>query len=277
MGGSAFVNQCFREFHRFDLNQPANKDFYLQLLHNPALVGLNEDDLVGKTQQQRIEMIVGEYLAQIGLLVNKLAGDLVFASRWGDSESEWFDHRLHLLDPEKWFTDFWAASADNIIGVLPLGGTLLNLCSGDGFYDYYFYRKRAGEIVAVELNREALEHARRLHSAPNITYLQESVLTYDPPEGYFDVVVIRGAIEHFNRQDQCTIMQKAAKALKVGGWFCGDTPARRENNQKHLSMHEFEWADEQEMKRELGSVFQHIETGTLVSEKVTTLFWRCRK
>lgn len=277
MSENDFLNQCFKEFHRFDLNQPANRDFYLHLLNNPALVGLSESDLAGKSPQQRIEVILGEYLVKIGQHVNKLAGDLIFAHQWGDNESEWFDHRLHLLDPEQWFTDFWAASADNIIGVLPLQGKLLNLCSGDGFYEYYFYRKRAGEILSIELNREALEHARRLHSAPNITYLQENVLTFEPSESCFDVVVIRGAIEHFDRQGQYTIMQKAMKALKPGGWFCGDTPARRENNQKHLSAHEFEWSDEREMKQELGRVFQHVETGTLVSEKVTTLFWRCRK
>ena len=277
MNENDFISQCFKEFHRFDLNQPANRDFYLHLLNNPDVIGLSEAELAGKSQQKRIEMVVGEYCAQIGLMVNKLAGDLLFDSRWGDSESEWFDHRLHLLDPDKWFTDFWAASADNIIGVLPLGGKLLNLCSGDGFYDYYFYRKRAGEIISVELNQEALDHARRLHSAPNIKYIQGNVLTFDPPDSYFDVVMIRGAIEHFDQQGQHIIMQKDAKALKSGGWFCGDTPARRENNQKHLSLHEFEWADEREMKQELGSVFRHIETGTLVSEKVTTLFWRCRK
>lgn len=271
------IYKFIREFHRFDLDNADNRVFFVNLINNPDIIGLSESELSGKSDQQRIEMIVGEYFAAIGQYVNKLAGELLLKSQWGYKEPEWFDHRLHLLDPDKWFTDFWAASADNVIGVLPLRGKLLNLCSGDGFYDYYFYSKRADEIISVELSEEPLNHAKRLHSAANIKYLQESVLTFEPSESYFDVVMIRGAIEHFSRQAQHLIMKKALMALKPGGWFCGDTPARRYDNSKHLSHHEYEWADEKEMKQELGHYFQHIETSSLISDRVTTLFWRCRK
>lgn len=271
------INRQLKEFHRLDLDHPENKNFFRHLLDNPQDVGLSEADLAGKSEQRRSSLIYGEYFAKVGLIVNKLAGDLLFKSQWDGRESEWFDHRLHLLDPDKWFTDFWVASADNVIGVLPLRGKLLNLCSGDGFYDYHFYSKRAGEILSVELNEEPLNQARRLHSSPNIKYMQKNVLTFDPPESYFDVVVIRGAIEHFSRHDQHVIMEKALKALKPEGWFCGDTPARRLDNSKHLTLHEFEWADEREMRQELSHCFQYIETSSLISDRVTTLFWRCRK
>ncbi|MGE3550307.1 MAG: methyltransferase domain-containing protein [Geobacter sp.] len=271
------IGSSLKAFHRFDFEHPDNRSFYLSLLNNPQFVGLSEADLIGKTVQQRNALILGEYFVQVGSYVNKLAGGLLFNCQWGGRESEWFDHRLHLLDPEKWFSDFWTASADNIIGVLPQHGKMLNLCSGDGFYDYYFYRKRVAEIIAVELDDEPYRHALRLHSAPNIRYLKDNVLTYQPPESYFDVVTIRGAIEHFSRQDQQVIMRKAHAALKPGGWFCGDTPARRQDNRKHLSHHVCEWADEREMRQELGHHFKHIETSTLASDLVTTLFWRCMK
>ena len=224
-----------------------------------------------------MEMIIGEYFAKIANDAGKIASELLFHAQWGHGTPEWFDHRHHLLDPEKRFTDYWTASADNVLSVLPLQGTLLDLCSGDGFYDFYFYRKRATEIVCVEINHEAHRQACRLHQAEGITHILQNVLTYPPKESYYDVVLIRGAIEHFSQEDQQIIFAKALNALKPGGWFCGDTVANAKSNQTLLAAHENEWADQVEMRQELEKVFDHVETSTLVSVDRDTLFWRCRK
>jgi MoaA/NifB/PqqE/SkfB family radical SAM enzyme/SAM-dependent methyltransferase len=263
-------------FHRLDVGDPANAAFYDDLISKPDKFGLHGLVLDGKNEQQKRELILGEYYAQVAVRAGKIASDLLFKGQWTHETPEWFDHRHHLLNTERWFTDFWTASADNVIPVLPLGGKMLNLCSGDGFYDYYFYRKRASEIVCIEINEEAYRLAKRLHSAENIRYIKANVLTWDPPESYFDVVIIRGAIEHFAPQDQAIIFQSAARALKPGGWFCGDTPAKKTGG-KHLSWHQHEWADEAEMRNALSTCFNHVQTGTLASKEVISLFWRCRK
>jgi cyclopropane fatty-acyl-phospholipid synthase-like methyltransferase len=158
-----------------------------------------------------------------------------------------------------------------------MGGRLLDLCSGDGFYDYYFYRRRASEIICLELNEIAYRYAVRLHSAPNIRHVNADVLHYEFPENYFDVVTIRGAIEHFTQENQQIIFQKALRALKPGGWFCGDTVANADKHFKMLEAHEFEWADEDEMRVELRRAFEHVETSTLVSQDRVTILWKCRK
>lgn len=197
-------------------------------------------------------------------------------SQWGYNKPEWFDHRHHLLNPEKYFTDFWTASADNVLKVLPLKGKLLDLCAGDGFYDYYFFRKRAQEITCVELNQGAYNQAIRLHKAEGIRYLLEDVLKFEPEQSYFDVVLIRGAIEHFSQENQQVIFRKALKALRPGGWFVGDTIANKSGNIL-LDAHEHEWADEVEMREELEKVFNIVETYSMESIERKTLFWRCRK
>jgi len=244
----------------------------------PQKIGLTHEDLTGKREQQKVELIIGEYFAKLAEMSGKIASELLFHAQWGYTEPEWFDHRHHILHTEKWFKDFWTASADNILRVLPLHGTLLELCSGDGFYDYHFYRKRAKEIVCVEINAEVFRHALRLHKAENITYIFQSVLEYQPKPSYYDVVAIRGAIEHFSQENQQLIFRKAKDALKPGGWFCGDTPANpKAADHKMLKAHEYEWADETEMRRELEKVFDHVETYSMVSADRTTLFWRCRK
>lgn len=223
------------------------------------------------------ELFVGEVFARLAAVHGKVAARLLFHAQWSYRTPEWFDHRLHLLDPELWFTDYWTASADNVLRVLPLRGRLLNMCSGDGFYDYWFYRRRASEIMCVEFNREAFDLAVRHHADARIRYVFADVLTCELPERHFDVVSIRGAIEHFKPADQIRLFKKCFEALKPDGWFCGDTPAKKTDGIRQLPSHEHEWSDEQEMRRALGEVFTSMETWSMISENRTTLFWRCRK
>ncbi len=226
---------------------------------------------------KRTDEEVGERFAKAAIACGRVAAAHLFRAEWYYAEPEWFDHRLHLLDPETHFNDFWTASADNVISILPLGGRLLDLCSGDGFYDYWFYRYRASLILSIERDPEVLQFAIKHHSHPNISYVHGDILTAEVQSGSFDTVVIRGAIEHFTRENQQRIFKKAWDALKPGGYFCGDTPAKRGEEIKALEAHEFEWRDEAEMRRELSGVFSNIQTRTLVSTYRTTLLWQCQK
>jgi SAM-dependent methyltransferase len=229
-------------------------------------------------KQQQQELILGEYFAELTKHCGKIASDLLFKSRWGYTPPEWFDHRHHLLHPERWFNDFWTLLAHNVLHKLPLHGTVLDLCSGDGFYGYHFFRKRAKEIVCVEFDEEVHRQAQRLHHADNITYVCGDVLKYEAPDEHYDVVSIRGAIEHFSQENQQRIFELAKKSLKVGGWFVGDTPANPNKLvTKDLPSHENEWADELEMRKELVCAFDCVETQTYESVDRTTLFWRCQK
>ena len=165
--------------------------------------------MTGKTDSQIRELIAGEALARLAMDAGRAASILLFKSQWGYQIPDWFDHRHHLLYPEKHCNDYWTVSADNIFKSLPLNGTLLDLCAGDGFYDYHFYRKRASRIVCVDINPAAYRQAMRLHRAESITYHLGNVVEYEPAENSFDVVAIRGAIEHFCERDQQAIFRKA--------------------------------------------------------------------
>jgi len=248
-----------------------------QISKSLHLLGLHERDLQGKTPEQRAHLAVGEYFAKIAEIAGRIASENLFKAQWELAKPDWFDHRHHLLNPEKHFTDYWTISPDNVLAKLPLNGKLLNLCCGDGFYDFHFYRKRAGEIVGVDINGEALGHAVRLHSSPGIAYLRQDVLAYEGKPNYFDVVCIRGAIEHFSRQDQQKLFHLALKNLKPGGWFCGDTVGNASQGSKIHEAHQFEWQDEEEMRRELEKVFPEAEVSTYTSKDRVTLLWQCQK
>jgi SAM-dependent methyltransferase len=244
---------------------------------DPSLVGLTAADLDGKDEAHVRDLALGERCYQLARAAGEVAHRLLFAAQWGRGSPDWMDHRHHYLGHADEWTDFWTISADNVIGVLPFGGSLLNLCAGDAFYDFYFWRRRATEIVCVDINPACHRHYLRLHQAPEITYRLADVLTFQAPADHFDVVVIRGAIEHFSQHDQQRIFRLAHAAMKPGGWFCGDTPAARDTGVKMLSEHEFEWRDADQMRLELSRVFGHVETQTLVSKERTTLLWRARR
>ncbi len=273
------VTESKNEFNILDyhkLNVMSN-EILMNLAQNPQIINLRMEDLAGKTDKQKMEFIAGEYFAKVAGYAGKIASELLFRSQWGYGDQDWFDHRHHLLDAEKHFTDFWTLSADNVLRVLPLNGKLLDLCAGDGFYDYYFYRKRASEITCVEMKNESFRYSVRLHSAENIKHLNEDVLVYEPEESYYDVVLIRGAIEHFSQEEQYVIFKKALKALKINGYFCGDTVANPASGQSLLPAHENEWKNEIEMRQELSKFFKHVETYSYESKERTTLFWQCKK
>jgi ubiquinone/menaquinone biosynthesis C-methylase UbiE len=234
--------------------------------------------------QQRGQYLIGEYFFALWKEIGQISSQLLSSAQWSYQTPEWFDHRHHFLFPERWLTDFVMESADNVLRALPVNGKLLNLCSGDGFYDYYFFRRRASEITGIEILDEPFKHAKRLHSASNIRYINGDIFDVPVKESYYDVVVIRGAIEHFSKSKQNEIFKIAYVALKDGGWFCGDTPQKRDiEDSKHLPTHEHEYDSEEDLCNSLSQVFHHVESMAYKSKDVpnfdsfTTLFWRCQK
>ena len=173
--------------------------------------------------------------------------------------------------------DHWFITAANVIQKLPLDGKVLDLCSGDGFFPFYFYRKRAKQVDCVEIQQQLHRHSLRLYNSEKINFICDSVIDYSPNPESYDVVVIRGAIEHFSEKNQKIIFKKAQQALKPKGWFIGDTPANPNKDNKMLNSHENEWADEAEMRKQLEPFFSLMETKTLVSSDRTNLFWCCQK
>lgn len=246
-----------------------------KVIQDPGLIGLSENNFLNMNADQRRLKIIGEYYYTIWKQLGYQAGEMLMMAHWGgEIKPNWFDHRMHLLQPAN-YVDYWTISSDLVLRSLPLNGRLLSLCSGDGFYESMFYSKRAGQIIAVDCNTQAITNAKTLYNLPNITWAERDILVGNFPSDYFDVVCIRGAIEHFSMENQLKIFELAKSALKPGGFFVGDTPAN--SGEKMHTDHENEWKDEAEMRELLSKVFSKIETFTFVSKDRTTLLWKCEK
>jgi SAM-dependent methyltransferase len=229
-------------------------------------------------------LFFGEICTRISRLTGDWAASSLFFAQWRLATPEWFDGRLSQLSPGKWGNDLHHIVYSNVLEVIPLGGRVLDICSGDAFIPYHIYSRRADQIVCVDYDPNAARHAIRYHSKPGIQYQHRSIFDFQWEDGWFDVVVIRGAIEHFTQQQQQEIFKLAKRFLKPGGYFCGDTPANAAANDRLLDSHEYEWRDEAQMREELSHVFSDIHTQVYVSREPidhstlrTSLIWRCRK
>lgn len=229
-------------------------------------------------------LIIGETFAFISKKSGVIGASLLFKAHWRFEEPEWFDKRISQLSPNRWGSNIDHVAYANILNVLPIEGKILDLCSGNAFLPYYIYSNRASEVVCVDNDYNAAQNALRLHRKPNIKYFYDDIFNFKWPENYFDVVVIRGAIEHFTQDQQHKIFKKAYGLLKPGGYFCGDTPAAFDREDKMLSSHEYEWQDEAQMTEELSSIFKNIDTKTFISKEPIdrktlrkTLLWSCKK
>lgn len=262
----------------------ALKPFVEYYVNNPGAMGINADEYSAMIPEQRKLFLEGEALYHIVREISVPASQRLFAAQWSFSAPEWYDHRHSWLDPDKWNHDFVDASVYNVLPRLPLGGSMLSLCCGDGFFEKHYYSKRCSSIVAVDKDRSALAYAARLHNAANINYRMSDVFELDFPDNSFDVVVMRSAIEHFTEVQQRNLSSSIKRWLKPGCWFVGDTPANPGHDESHklLEHHEHEWSSEREMREDLGKYFSEVVTSSIVSNESTanatrtTLFWACR-
>lgn len=255
----------------------SDDNLILELMRNPELAGLTREDLKGRSQDKALQLILGEYYARVAAHAGRMASQILMRAQTDDGASELYDHRHLVLDPVGRLNDSWALSVGNVVEALPMGGRLLDLCAGDAFSDYHLFRHRASRIVCVDVKPEPYQLYRRLYQAPNIEYLLSDVLGYEPDMGVYDVVAIQGAIGSFSREDRQRICGKAKKALKPGGWFCGDVQAESGLANRRPAATMEGWKDEAEMRNELSREFAQVETRTVVSKDRNTLLWRCRK
>ena len=101
-----------------------------------------------------------------------------YAVQWGiKPRPEWFDH---FLD-QYWQ---WAATNNSLWVergvfsrlVLKENSRMLEICCGDGFNARHFYSTRAKSIIALDFDEDAIPHAKRYNSAPNITFIKQDIV-----------------------------------------------------------------------------------------------------
>jgi SAM-dependent methyltransferase len=172
------------------------------------------------------------FLLPVGLITTLNAGlrrlaaaghQLQFVRQWR------IDMRVpHFFDP---FIDLywkWEKTRNpmswerGIFGLLAMkqGCRQLDLCCGEGFHTHRFYSGRAGSIVAMDYNREAIATARHKFQAPNIDYRCGDIRS-EMPQGPFDNVTWDAGIEYFTLSEIREILTAIKARLPPDGILSG--------------------------------------------------------
>ena len=127
---------------------------------------------------------------------------------WGDEASVIHEHLHRYLFSEQFVE----------------GKVVLDLGSGEG-YGSNILAQRAKSVVGVELDALAVAHARLNYDAPNLSFVEGSVLELgDFEDSSADVVVCFEVIEHISDQER--LVAGVARMLRPDGLFIVSTPDR---------------------------------------------------
>jgi len=192
-------------------------------------------------------------LKGVNFLIRKLSAFThfsQFALQWGFSpRPEWFDH---FLDQHwQWSAknnSLWVERGVFSRLVLKPKGKMLEICCGDGFNARHFYSSQASSIIALDFDKDAIPHAKRFNSAPNITYLLKDIRNGLPP-GPFDNIVWDAAIEHFTEAEIGKIMGELVQRLGPDGILSGYTIVEAVDGKKGDALHEYEFKDMADLRR----------------------------
>jgi SAM-dependent methyltransferase len=185
---------------------------------------------------------------------------------------EWFDHRANLYRFSSERVPYWVERGVYARELMSQGCQVLDLCCGDGFYAFHFYAETASHVDALDRDEDALAHARRWHSHPNIAYHKADLVTDELPSGEYDVVVWDAAIEHFTLEDQRAVLRKIKAALAPDGVLAGYTliSAGSPGHPKH----EHEFGNPAELHELLREEFPHVATLETVYPSRHNIYFR---
>jgi len=117
----------------------------------------------------------------------------------------------------------------NFVLSVVAGKSVLDIASGEG-YGTALISKHARRVVGVDIDRVAVEHARRKYPAENTEFRLGACSRIPAAEGEFDVVVSFETIEHHSQHDE--MMSEIQRVLRPGGLLIISSPDKLEYSDK---------------------------------------------
>jgi len=159
--------------------------------------------------------------------------------------------------------------------ILQDGDHLLDIGCGDGFFTNSFFSTRCHHIDAIDVDRSAIETAKRLNCSPKIDYYILDAVRQPFPSERYDVVVWDGAIGHFSKAELSVVLEKIARSLPTSGIFVGSESLGIEGSD-HLQFFD----DESALASVFKPYFKHVlirKTEYRIGGGETRIeaYWRC--
>src|ERR1700754_200950 len=199
----------------------------------------------------------------------------LFLAQWGIFPlPEFFEHKIgHYWMWQK--TGMPYSVERGVFSLLAMneGCKVLELCCGDGFNAHFFYRSRAGSILSVDFDANAIAYAKRHFKSGNVRYELADIRT-QMPEGSFNNVIWDAAIEHFTESEIADIMHNIKQRLGSTGTLSGYTIVERPDGKKMLHHHEYEFKSKEDLARFLVPHFKNVKVfETVYPERHNLYFW----
>jgi 2-polyprenyl-3-methyl-5-hydroxy-6-metoxy-1,4-benzoquinol methylase len=203
-----------------------------------------------------IRYILGLF-ADILIFINKIVGFLYLKS-FGFIGTSWFDHRFDYLRGPGNF--HWLERAFLALDRMKPGSQVLDIGCGDGIFSGIFYSSKAKNVLAVDKDRKAIEHAKRYYKKDCVKYAVKDINRWKIVPDKFDLVLMFAVIEHLRNKDGLKVLRNIGKSLVEGGLFFGSTPILTNVKKKSNFEHENEFRSVESLRKFLKTAFAQVKT-----------------
>lgn len=133
--------------------------------------------------------------------------------------------------------------------------TVLDIASGSG-YGSQIIAKYAQKVYGVDIEKKAVEYAKKFYSAKNLEFLVGSGTKIPLDDDSVDAVVSFETIEHI--EDSALFVKEVMRVLRPDGVAIISTPNDLEFPEgNHFHVHEYTY---EELKKLLGAEFKYIDS-----------------
>lgn len=141
---------------------------------------------------------------------------------------------------------------------------VVDLCCGDGFFDYYFYSYCAQRVYAFDIDKKIINQAVRQNAKSNIIYevtdvmkISEKMNDYAAEREGVTNVIMDAAILYFTIEELDILIPQIKKILvKTGGIFSGHTILESETP---FFQHKISFASAEELENFLNGYFSFVK------------------
>lgn len=225
--------------------------------------------------RRAVAILAGLLLPPIGaasLAMSRFIGYLYVRS-WPTRDLTFYDHRFdHLSGPRNWY---WQERGVFGARVIPAGGTVLDLCCGEGTYAACYFASRAKHVDAIDRDHAAITLAARRFRLLNVDWIEADVLQEPFPLERYDVVTLFVAIEHFTVDAGSRLLNKIAATMKPSGTFVGSTVIFDEAGGHNIE-HDNEFFSDHYLREFLQPHFQQIEMWSSMWNTRRDIYFSCR-
>jgi SAM-dependent methyltransferase len=163
------------------------------------------------------------------------------------------DHFINQFSNMSALKRTWWIEGPAFVGLaIRPGARILELGCGTGYYTEVFFSPFAADIVAIDIDRRAIETARRLHQAKNIRY---EVMDFrkELPDGRFDLVVWSPTIVAYTPEDVHRLMGMLRDRMLEGALLCGWTAVEVDHGGPEIL-----WHNMHSLAKRLNSHFKNV-------------------